>query len=543
MKNLLILICIFNLNLLTCFSQYDQDDQDNQDNFNIFDYPEYLSDLNKLFRYSLFEVLHDVSDYNRNDKWRENIAYTRISNELSDCEKNYLQHRDIITKKALEKISSQELKDNSSLRIALCLSGGGYRSLISSLGYMSGLQEAGLLDAVTYITAISGSTWAISSLYSHDLDLDDLISLIKNQVSRSIYSNFDSKLLIESAVYKLFWGQKINFVGIWGTILANTFFSDNYLTKVINKNIDNFQFNKLLKTKIPKLSQFQKKIENGLMPMPIFSAVMIDRGYDWIEFNPYEIGISNVNTYISSWGLSRKFKNGISIDSCPEVGLDYLMGIWGSAFTVSTREVLEIYSQSIPSFLFQVLDTVLVPEGNLSSKRISPATLPNFAYSIPGHPLRDCKDMTLVDAGISCNLPVAPIFKHNRQVDLIIIIDASCNAQEAKELKRAQVYADTYGISLPELDYSNINTINIFKDYNKNIPVIIYMPLIKNTQYSINFDPSQSAKDGYCSTFNLKYTAEQFDELFGLGKANLKDSLKEITKTIEDLLLKKNMIK
>lgn len=43
--------------------------------------------------------------------------------------------------------------------IAVLGSGGGLRAYIACLGVLSEMKELGLLDAVTYLAGISGSTW------------------------------------------------------------------------------------------------------------------------------------------------------------------------------------------------------------------------------------------------------------------------------------------------------------------------------------------------------------------------------------------------
>lgn len=43
--------------------------------------------------------------------------------------------------------------------IAVLGSGGGLRAHIACLGVLSELKELGLLDAVTYLAGVSGSTW------------------------------------------------------------------------------------------------------------------------------------------------------------------------------------------------------------------------------------------------------------------------------------------------------------------------------------------------------------------------------------------------
>lgn len=43
--------------------------------------------------------------------------------------------------------------------VAVLGSGGGTRAMSSLYGSLAGLQELGLLDTVTYLKGVSGSTW------------------------------------------------------------------------------------------------------------------------------------------------------------------------------------------------------------------------------------------------------------------------------------------------------------------------------------------------------------------------------------------------
>lgn len=50
--------------------------------------------------------------------------------------------------------------------VAVVASGGGARAMTGFLGSVKGLKEIGALDAVTYMTGVSGSTWSVGPLYS-----------------------------------------------------------------------------------------------------------------------------------------------------------------------------------------------------------------------------------------------------------------------------------------------------------------------------------------------------------------------------------------
>ena len=53
--------------------------------------------------------------------------------------------------------------------VAIIGSGGGYRAAMALSGAMKALQDIGILDCVTYISGVSGSTWLYFKiiLYTH----------------------------------------------------------------------------------------------------------------------------------------------------------------------------------------------------------------------------------------------------------------------------------------------------------------------------------------------------------------------------------------
>ena len=80
----------------------------------------------------------------------------------------------------------------------------------------------------------------------------------------------------------------------------------------------------------------------------------------------------------------------------------------------------------------------------------------------------------------------------------------------------------------------------MFKDEkDSSVPVVIYMPLIKNEKYSKKFDPKK-AESGYCNTFNFLYSKKQFDELSGLTRFNMLEAKNKIWSVVIDRMLKKS---
>ena len=67
---------------------------------------------------------------------------------------------------------------------------------------------------------------------------------------------------------------------------------------------------------------------------------------DWIEFTPYEVGMAKYSTYMRTHHFGSKFFMGALVKEYEEVPVHYLMGLWGSAFSI-LMERLE--NESAPS--------------------------------------------------------------------------------------------------------------------------------------------------------------------------------------------------
>jgi len=52
--------------------------------------------------------------------------------------------------------------DNAAPRIGVLLAGGGWRGMLSSVGFLDGLADAGLLDCATSVAGVSGASWAVA---------------------------------------------------------------------------------------------------------------------------------------------------------------------------------------------------------------------------------------------------------------------------------------------------------------------------------------------------------------------------------------------
>ena len=62
---------------------------------------------------------------------------------------------------------------------------------------------------------------------------------------------------------------------------------------------------------------------------------------EWYEFTPYEVGIPKYGVFFRTSDFASKFYMGQKVKSFPEVRLHFLYGIWGSAFTILFKRLLQ----------------------------------------------------------------------------------------------------------------------------------------------------------------------------------------------------------
>lgn len=81
-------------------------------------------------------------------------------------------------------VEEKEVDERDIPVIAVAGSGGGYRAMVSTLGSISGAKESGVWDIVSYASAVSGSCWALSLLYSlGGGNIDATIEHVKNRIT------------------------------------------------------------------------------------------------------------------------------------------------------------------------------------------------------------------------------------------------------------------------------------------------------------------------------------------------------------------------
>ena len=316
------------------------------------------------------------------------------TNYLCDAERAYLEARKPFIQGALG------IAGNKFPKIAIVASGGGIRAMLATLGFLRGLERTNLLNAVTYVCGLSGSTWAIGPWISSEKTVEEYIT--PNRIIEKV-ANFEGPgaafrtgikqkfTVTEDNMVKTYFGQSWTFVDSWGLYISKNLLLDPNM----------------------QLSQQEPRIANGHNPLPIYTAVDTNaRNRDWFEFTPFEIGSLKRKVYIPSWSFGRNFIFGTSQDFPPEQSLGYLLGIFGSAMGARFKDVTSGAG----------LTNLTAAEWSATA-----GIIPNFYFGIRNINGNTETEIHLVDAGADFNLPYPPISGINpeRKADIIIFVDSS----------------------------------------------------------------------------------------------------------------------
>ena len=419
-------------------------------------------------------------------------ARVRVGNSLCSEELSFRERRKQHIVKPFAKyldIQEKDIDPEDIPIIAMCGSGGGLRALVAGTSSYMSAQEAGLFQLATYTAGVSGSCWLQTLFYSSlgKADHQTLLRHIKSRVGTHIAfpptalklatSAPTNKFILSGFIEKLKGDPKADFglVDIYSLLLGLRFMVPHGDLDVHPEDL--------------KLSNQRSFIDHGQNPMPIYTAVRheipldthemdeatdsqafkeivkekveTEAWFQWIEMHPYEVGCEEFGAWIPTWSFGRPFNKGRNqlIDTgvaLPEIRQTLLLGIWGSAFTAT----LSHYYKEIRPLLvgitgFSGFDELL-EEKNQDLVKIhpfDPATIPNWAYGMKEALPSSCPSsiskndhLQLMDAGMSNNLPIYPLLRQNRNVDVVIAFDASADIRKENWLSVVDGYATQRGI-------------------------------------------------------------------------------------------------
>jgi cytosolic phospholipase A2 len=429
------------------------------------------------------EIWREANDPEINPEilWDANV---RVSDNLCKEEAAFLARRKQHTAKALATylgIRESEIHPDDIPVIAMCGSGGGLRALVAGSASYLCSKEAGLFDCLTYTAGVSGSCWLQTIFFTSTgaQSHQQIIRHLKNRLGvhmayppaafALVNSAPTNKFLLTGLVEKLKGMPDADFgiVDVYGMLLAS-----RLLVPKTELGVDMEDL---------KISNQRRYIDYGHNPMPIYTAVRHEiplaekkadpaaakemarheAWFQWFEFTPYEFWCEEAGAGIPTYSVGRSFKGGKTVWrendlSLPEVRVPLLLGIWGSAFCAT----LSHYYKEIRPVMkglagFAGIDQMIAERDDdlVKVHPIDPAAIPNFTLGMEHLLPSSCPDslfkdshLQLMDAGMSNNLPIYPLLRPGRNVDVLIAFDASADVKSDNWLSIVDGYARQRGI-------------------------------------------------------------------------------------------------
>lgn len=217
--------------------------------------------------------------------------------------------------KVLKALQNLNIQADQAPVIAVLGSGGGLRAQIACLGVLSELKEHGLLDAITYLAGVSGSTWALSSFYTNSGNMEKIEKELEKRYEKSSWDFTESLKKAMQAARR-----------------DNYSLTDFWAYFIVYRQTREFQDS--------TLSSIKRQVEEGVMPYPIFAAIDGDLQPEWrkrktleswFEFTPHHAGYPALEAYIPTTQFGSRFEKGKVVKQESERDLTFLRGLWGSA--------------------------------------------------------------------------------------------------------------------------------------------------------------------------------------------------------------------
>uniref|UniRef100_A0A8C9TBT9 PLA2c domain-containing protein n=1 Tax=Scleropages formosus TaxID=113540 RepID=A0A8C9TBT9_SCLFO len=451
--------------------------------------------------------------------------YVRVSKSLNPKEEEYVKRRQAVVEKYL-KDKGTEYKQEHVPVIAVLGSGGGERAMVGLLGALAQMEEEKLLDSITYLCGVSGSTWCMASLYEDPKWSVNVAADKKKIVDRLSDGKFSISDMLD-----------------W---LSKAVEDENY-------SLTDFWAATVVFNSIKEVSDESKTQNEGRChstnPYPIYTA--IDKGLKednqtapcWFEISPHEAGYSHVGAYVDTSLFGSQFENGKPKTPPKEEDMLYLQGaLCASCF--NNRTVPETpkakYLNVKYDFLFlagffavvKILGKTIIAAYNWTW-----GTKFNFLYKypakdhIPAALLSDEK-RNLEDAGILLNSPYVAALRPERKVDLILSFDFSSD-DPFLTVKKAADYCKEAGRPFPSLviepgEEKNPKDFYVFKDETK-APIVIHIPLFNTVNCGENIEEWRRRY----KTFQGPYSKEMIEDLLLVSSRNVKNNKEKILNEIK----------
>ncbi|XP_068873515.1 cytosolic phospholipase A2 epsilon-like isoform X7 [Aphelocoma coerulescens] len=510
----------------------------------------------------------------------------RLGFDLCVQERDFIRKRKKVVAAALKDILhlEEDLQDDEVPVVAIMTTGGGTRALTAMYAHLLSVQEMKVLDCVSYITGLSGTTWTMSNLYEDpdwsQKDLKETLNDVRKHVLKNKFVTCFApdrlKYYLKELCQRKQEGHQLCFTDLWGLIIES----------MLHEKED-----------CHKLTDQQQALNQGQNPLPIYLSLNVkdkisDQDFrEWVEFTPYEVGFPKYGAFIRAEDFGSEFFMGRLMKKIPESRICFLEGVWSSVFSLNLMDAWYISVNSEDFWhkwtrdkitdiddgaLFPTrpneLDTrVVCPTDSFSEifrdvamLRPAASEIHNFLKgfqinnnylesefskwkdceldSQPNHLTTATDYLILIDTAFAFATSYPPLMRPERKVDVILHFNYSSGSQTGP-LKDASKYFAKQGIPFPTKVPDDQETPHLKECYivgdkeSPETPIVIFFPLVNDTfrEYKapgVKRSPSEMAEGevdvaNACGPYyinNLSYSEENFDKLVNLSYYNVQNN-------------------
>uniref|UniRef100_A0A8C5ITI0 Phospholipase A2 n=1 Tax=Junco hyemalis TaxID=40217 RepID=A0A8C5ITI0_JUNHY len=510
----------------------------------------------------------------------------RLGFDLCAQEQDFIRKRKKVVAAALKDILhlEEDLQDDEVPVVAIMTTGGGTRALTAMYAHLLSVQEMNVLDCVSYITGLSGTTWTMSNLYEDpnwsQKDLKETLNDARKHVLKNKFVTCFApdrlKYYLEELCQRKQEGHQLCFTDLWGLIIEIMLHD---------------------KEDCHKLTDQQQALNQGQNPLPIYLSLNVkdkisDQDFrEWVEFTPYEVGFPKYGAFIPAENFGSEFFMGRLMKKVPESRICFLEGIWSSVFSLNlmdawyisvnsedfwhkwTRDkITDIDDEALFPTRPNELDTrVVCPPDSFSEifrdvamLRPAASEIHNFLKGLqinnnylesefskwkdceldsqPNHLTTATDYLILIDTAFAFATSYPPLMRPERKVDVILHFNYSSGSQTGP-LKDASKYFEKQGIPFPTKVPDDQETPHLKECYivgdkeSPETPIVIFFPLVNDTfrEYKapgVKRSPSEMAEGevdvtNACGPYyinNLSYSEKNFDKLVNLSYYNVQNN-------------------
>ncbi|KAL1969192.1 hypothetical protein VTN77DRAFT_446 [Rasamsonia byssochlamydoides] len=594
-------------------------------------FPEAIADLGLIKDVFTTETLitKDIHDPIRHPEITR-VAEVRRGLGLCESEKAYLAQRKLHVRNHFAKflgLDPEQVHPDDVPVVAFGGSGGGYRAMLGMLGYSREMKRTGLWDLLTYVAGVSGSCWAMAAYYAFaDTNMEHVLEHCKRHLSPYHPLSDEAIRMTLTApdgvyntlgplVQKHYSHLNIVLMDLYSVLTTGyLFLHHSSEPDSLRRKTDGYQRGWY------KWSSVQKWLKGGAEPLPILTAIRherpwkdwvdkehpfrdqdptskehsetVDAWFQWFEMTPYEIGCDELEAWVPTWGFGRPFELGKSTMQLPEQSLALLLGLCTSAPAGPLNSYLATIKRNLPpGFISNAVQDLAQKITHLWGKQrteefeqhhpLHACNEHNFMFHLTPVPkgqarppgIENSPRIHLIDSGLDNNCPTYVLLRPEREVDVIINMDASSDVHKDCFHERVDQIGSRRGIHYkqrqdlkpkPGADTSNAGhskghyaqvydgtlcerPATVVDSYGHTVtnplaPVcyrentMIYMPLLANERAVPGFDPCTAKFSG---SYNLVWTPEQVEMLLKVAAANFAEGQETIRQVLRETYEKK----